>query len=93
MMSWYSDGESMPWYEYAAEYGCKYCNYKNNPTRKTCQYCEDNHGFEFEERCENCYHFQWDAIDEIFICTNSKSDYLSEEVYAEDGCPEWEGEL
>lgn len=88
-MSWYSDGE-MDLYDRDPDY-CEGCN--RGFSKAECDACAERR-LEMEcraegQRCETCVSYEWDAVDEVFRCRNSKSEWLNEEVYDDGWCDKW----
>ena len=92
-MSWYSDGE-MDLFDRDPDY-CENCPYgdEGGASKAECDACEARH-YETEcryngQRCETCVSYEWDAVDEVFRCRNSNSEWLNEEVYDDGWCDKW----
>lgn len=93
-MSWYSDGE-MDLYDRDPDY-CENCPYgdEGGASKAECDACAERH-YEMEcryegQRCETCVSYEWDVVDEVFRCRNSKSEWLNEEVYDDGWCDKWQ---
>lgn len=45
-----------------------------------------------EKMCGNCTYNRYDAINEVFFCTNEYSNYYGCDTFYDDVCEDWEEE-
>lgn len=43
-----------------------------------------------EKCCENCEYFQYEKIDQGYVCVNGDSEYCADWVEPEHSCSDWE---